>query len=84
MAWSVNHPILDFVSGHDLSAVGWSLELGSILSSKSARDSLSPSFSVPPLLMCSPSLSQIFKKKKIMPVNVKHMKKNVKHMTTIT
>ena len=71
MAQSVEHPTLDFGSGHDPRVVGSSPKLGSMLSMKPAWNS--PSFSAPPPLLLSLSLplslslalSQIKKFKKI-------------------
>ena len=60
VAQSVKHLILDFSLGHGLKIVRWNPESGSTLSVKSALDSLSPSLSLPLLLVmlaCSLSLS---------------------------
>ena len=65
---SVEHPALDFSSGHDLMTVRSSPTSGSTLGVRSAWDSLSPS--VPPLLVyacactCALFLSLSQKKKK--------------------
>ena len=47
MAQSIEHLTLDFSSGHDLTVMGWSLPLGSVLNMKPAWDSLSPFLSLP-------------------------------------
>ena len=62
IAQSVEHPTLDFGSGHDLSVVGSSPKWGFVLRVEPAWDSLSLSFCSSPLFMLV--LSQIKKKKK--------------------
>ena len=58
MARSVEHPIVDADSGHDLRVLGVKPHVGLCADSlEPAWDSLSPSLSAPPLLMLL-SLSQ--------------------------
>ena len=57
-AQSVEHPALDFSSGHELTVREIEPRVGLCVdSSEPAGDSLSPSLSAPPLLMCTCSLS---------------------------
>ena len=60
MAQFIEHPTLDFGSGHDLRVVRLNLLLGSMLSMEPAWDSLSPSLCAPYLHLLS-----LQKKKKI-------------------
>ena len=58
MAQSVGSQTLDFGSGHDLTVPGFKPHMGLCAGSgESAWDSLSPSFSAPPLLELSLFLS---------------------------
>ena len=59
MAQLVEHPTLEFGSGHDLMVRGFEPCVGLCTgSAEPCWDSLSPSLSVPPLLVLSLSLSK--------------------------
>ena len=62
MAQSVEHPTLGFVSGHDPTICELEPRVGLCAdSAEPASDSVSPSFSAPPLLTLSLSLSKVNK-----------------------
>ena len=74
MAQLVKHPALDFGSGHDLMVCGIEPCVTPCAeSTEPAWDSISPSFSAPPLLMLSPSVSQ----NKF--INIKQIEVNIFH-----
>ena len=79
MAQSVKHPTLDFSSGHDLTVREIEPRVGlNADSTELAWDSVSPSLSAPPLIMCELSLSLSLSLSKIK-IN-QHLKIIIKYM----